>query len=154
MKKRLVTTCCLVVLAQLAQADQSTKGLAIKSPKDALAAIGTDGLGAISLKSLIGDIKSDVVYREKTNYAAGYVAIESQNSYGHFGGVDFEFNPPFDFKKEDVIAQAKNIEGAKVTDNGSRVYLRWTSAEFKCAVDFDADEKYPLFQYLCHYEGK
>jgi len=154
MKKVLITTCCLILSAQVAQAKQSTSSLSIKSPKDALSIVGTDKYGEISLKSLINDIKTDVVYRDKTKYSTGYVAIESQNSYGHFGGVDFEFKPPYDFKKEDVISHAKSIEGVKITDSGTRVYLRWKSNEFKCSLDFDSDEKYPLFQYLCHYAGK
>lgn len=153
MKKTLIAVCCLILTSPMAHAEQSTSSLSIESPKDALSVVGIDSFGGVSLESLINDIKSDVVYRDKTEYSTGYVAIESQNSYGHFGGVDFEFEPPYDFNGEDVIAHAKSMEGVKVTESGTRVYLRWSSNEFDCALDYDADEKYPLFQFLCHYAG-
>jgi len=153
MKNVLITAYCLFLSSQIALAEQSTSNLIIDSPKDALSLVGTDNLGTVSLESLIHDIKEDVVYREKTTYSTGYVSVESQNSYGHFGGVDFEFEPPYDFTKEDVISHAQSMQGVKVTDSGTRVYLRWSSNEFDCSLDYDADEEYPLFQYLCHYSG-
>ena len=153
MKNVLITACCLLLSSQVTLAEQSTSNLVIDSPKDALSLVGTDNLGTVSLASLISDIKGDVVYREKTKYSTGVVSVESQNSYGHFGGVDFEFDPPYDFTKDDVIAHAETMQDVKVSDIGTRVYLRWQSNEFDCALDYDADEEYPLFQYLCHYIG-
>lgn len=153
MRNLLVATLVLVS-AQNVNAKESTEGLNINNPKDALSLISADKLGAISLESFINDIRNDIVYSEKTKYSTGYIAIQSQNDYGHYGDVDFEFKPPFSITKEDVISQAKNIKNVKITDKGTRVYLRWESNDFKCSLDFDSDQKYPLFQYLCHYSEK
>ena len=153
MKRTLLAACCLALTSQVAIAEQSSSNLSINSPADALAMLGTDQFGDISLNSLISDIKGDVVYQEKTSYSTGYVSVESQNSYGHFGGVDFEFKPPYNFTKADVLEQAQRIDGVKIYEKDTRVSLRWNSNEFDCSLNFDSDEKYPSFIYLCHYAG-
>jgi len=151
---KLLITSVVLLSTQNTFAKESTAGLNINSPKEALQLISTDSFGKISLKSLIGDIKGDEVYRERTKYSSGQISIQSQNDYGHYGNIEFEFKPPHNVTKQDVIVQSAQIKGVKVTDSGSRVYLRWQSNDFKCSLDFDSDAKYPLFQYLCNYSEK
>lgn len=140
--------------AHVATAKESVEGMAIKSPKDALLLVSSDSFGSVSLAALAKDIRGDVVYRGRAKYSTGEVTIQSQNDYGHYGEVGFEFKPPHNFSKEDVIAQASKVKDVKVTESGTRVYLRWQSGIFKCSLDFDTDPKFPLFQYICHYAEK
>ncbi|MCL6415022.1 hypothetical protein MIB92_05125 [Aestuariirhabdus sp. Z084] len=153
MNKRLMAVLFLLFLP-VTYAKESTQGLGINSPKDALQSLQIDAFGSVSLANLLADITGGRVYRDRSGYAQGYVAIASQNDYGHYGSIDFEFKPPYDFTRADVLAQAKTMPGVKVTESGSRVYLRWQYQLFRCAVDFDEDPQYPLFQFICHYSEK
>ncbi|MDR7335828.1 hypothetical protein [Roseateles asaccharophilus] len=152
---RIVGVATLALLsAHAATAKESVEGMAINSPKDALLLVSTDSFGPVSLAALAKDINGNVVYRGRAKYSTGEVTIQSQNDVGHYGEVGFEFKPPHNLSKEDVIAQGRKIKDAKVSERDTRVYLRWQSGIFSCMLDFDADPKFPLFQYICHYAGK
>lgn len=153
MLKAFMAVACVALALQSAEAKESSAGLNIKSPKDALALISQDSFGSISLQKLIADITGNAVYRERTNYSTGYVEVVSQNTVGHFGSVDFGFKPPYDFGQEDVLALATRIPGAKVSTEHSIVIVSWTSNQFKCNVMFHASTQTSFFDYLCDYRG-
>ncbi|HEY0954119.1 MAG TPA: hypothetical protein VGE36_05130 [Roseateles sp.] len=140
--------------ASVATAKESVEGMAIHSPKDALMLVSTDSFGSISLDALAKDIKGDVVYGGRAKYSTGVVTIRSQNDIGHYGEVMFDFKPPHNFTKEDVVAQGRKIKDAKLSERDSLVRVSWQSGIFRCWLDFDSDPKYPLFTYLCHYAEK
>lgn len=144
----------LCLLTSNAYAEESINRLAINSPKEALLLIGTDHFGDVSLQRLMSDIKSDVVYKSTQSYPQGRVSIESQNDYGHYGSVDFEFKPPFDFTRQELIAHLSKVSGNPPGDLMGATSFRWKSNGFNCSLDFDDRAEQPLFQYLCHHAGE
>jgi hypothetical protein len=154
MLKSVVAFAVIALAIQPAEADESSAGLNIKSPRDALALISQDSFGSISLQRLIKDITGNVVYRERTNYSTGYVEVVSQNTVGHFGSVDFGFKAPYDFGPQEVLALASRIPGAKVSTENSIVSLSWISDQFKCMVMFHTSAQASFFEYLCDYRGE
>jgi hypothetical protein len=154
MFRSVVAIACVALAIQSAEAKESSAGLNIKSPKDALALISQDSFGSISLQNLFKDITGNVVYRERTNYSTGYVEVVSQNTVGHFGSVDFSFKPPYDFGQQDVLALATRIPGAKVSNENSTVNVSWSSNQFKCMVAFHMSGQASFFEYLCDYIGE
>lgn len=144
----------LCLLASNAYARESIDQLRIDSPKAALLLISKDHFGDVSLAGLMSDIQSNEVYKNGQKYPQGRVAIESQNDYGHYGSVDFEFKAPFNFTRQELITHISAVSGDSPGDVSGITSFRWKSNGFNCLVDFDDSPEYPLFQYLCHYAGK
>ena len=137
-----------------ANAAENVKDLAINSPKDALLLIGKDHFGTVSFEQLMADILGDVVYKQKQKYATGYVAVESQNDHGHYGSLDFEFKPPYDFTMAEAEAHLSSIEGVKTSNYDGIVTYSWQSHGFKCSLDVkvaDDEDGEAIFQFLVHF---
>lgn len=131
-------------------AKQDAKTLTITSPKSAMQLIQTETFGSISLKSLSDDITNGIAYKSKAKFPQGYVAIESQNDYGHYGSLDFEFKPPFDFSKKEIDEHFNALNGVKKSVWDDTISYTWKSYGFNCEVSYRETKGNELFQYLCH----